>query len=107
MHPESVRGLIAIAGRESEVARVALGAGLTAAGPRLESLRRLFPDRLYLELTRTGRENEEHWVRAAMALAGEYELPVIASNDVRFLERDGFEAHEARTCINQDASSPT
>ena len=101
MHPESVRGLIAIAGRESEVARVALGAGLTAAGPRLESLRRLFPDRLYLELTRTGRENEEHWVRAAMALAGEYELPVIASNDVRFLDRDGFEAHEARTCINQ------
>ncbi|MGE7138404.1 DNA polymerase III subunit alpha [Luteibacter sp. NPDC031894] len=101
LQPESVRGLIAIAGRESEVARVALGAGLPAAGQRLGPLRRLFPDRLYLELTRTGRENEEHWVRAAMALAGEHGLPVIASNDVRFLEREGFEAHEARTCINQ------
>jgi DNA polymerase-3 subunit alpha len=101
MHPESVRGLIAVAGRESELARVALGAGLPAAGVRLESLRRLFPDRLYLELTRTGRQHEEDWVRAAMALAGDYELPVIASNDVRFLEREGFESHEARTCINQ------
>jgi DNA polymerase-3 subunit alpha len=101
MHPESVRGLIAVAGRESELARVALGAGLPAAGIRLESLRRLFPDRLYLELTRTGRQHEEDWVRAAMALAGDYELPVIASNDVRFLEREGFESHEARTCINQ------
>ncbi|MGY3232097.1 DNA polymerase-3 subunit alpha [Luteibacter sp. HA06] len=101
MHPESVRGLIAVAGRESELARVALGAGLPAAGLRLESLRRLFPDRLYLELTRTGRQHEEDWVRAAMALAGDYELPVIASNDVRFLEREGFESHEARTCINQ------
>ncbi|PTR26388.1 DNA polymerase III alpha subunit [Luteibacter sp. OK325] len=101
MHPESVRGLIAVAGRESELARVALGAGLPAAGARLESLRRLFPDRLYLELTRTGRQHEEDWVRAAMALAGDYELPVIASNDVRFLEREGFESHEARTCINQ------
>ncbi|APG04660.1 DNA polymerase III subunit alpha [Luteibacter rhizovicinus DSM 16549] len=101
MHPESVRGLIAVVGRESELARVALGAGLPAAGLRLESLRRLFPDRLYLELTRTGRQHEEDWVRAAMALAGDYELPVIASNDVRFLEREGFESHEARTCINQ------
>jgi DNA polymerase-3 subunit alpha len=101
MHPESVRGLIAIAGRESELGRTALGAGLPAAGIRLESLRRLFPDRLYLELTRTGRQHEEDWVRAAMALAGDYELPVIASNDVRFLEREGFESHEARTCINQ------
>ena len=101
MHPESVRGLIAVAGRESELARVALGAGLPAAGVRLETLRRLFPDRLYLELTRTGRQHEEDWVRAAMALAGDYELPVIASNDVRFLEREGFESHEARTCINQ------
>jgi DNA polymerase-3 subunit alpha len=101
MHPESVRGLIAVVGRESELARVALGAGLPAAGVRLDSLRRLFPDRLYLELTRTGRQHEEDWVRAAMALAGDYELPVIASNDVRFLEREGFESHEARTCINQ------
>jgi DNA polymerase-3 subunit alpha len=101
MDAASVEGLIAIAGRESDVARIAMGAGLSAAGLRLEFLRRLFPDRLYLELTRTGREHEETWVKAAMALAGEFELPVIASNDVRFLTRDGFESHEARTCINQ------
>ncbi|MET0194528.1 MAG: PHP domain-containing protein, partial [Hyphomicrobiaceae bacterium] len=101
MHPESVRGLIAIAGRESDIARVALTAGLPAATLRLAFLQRLFPDRLYLELTRTGRENEEQWVRAAMKLAGDHELPVLASNDVRFLEREGFDSHEARTCINQ------
>jgi len=28
-------------------------------------------------------------------------LPVVASNDVRFLRQDDFEAHEARVCINQ------
>ncbi|MET0616989.1 MAG: DNA polymerase III subunit alpha, partial [Luteibacter sp.] len=101
MNADSARGLIAIAGRESEVARVALTAGLPAATQRLGFLQRLFPDRLYLELTRTGRDNEENWVRAAMALAGDHELPVIASNDVRFLQREGFDSHEARTCINQ------
>ena len=26
-------------------------------------------------------------------------MPVVASNDVRFLDADGFEAHEARVCI--------
>src|SRR5690606_35606106 len=27
-------------------------------------------------------------------------IPVLASNDVRFLDADGFEAHEARVCIS-------
>ncbi|TCV91270.1 DNA polymerase III alpha subunit [Luteibacter rhizovicinus] len=101
MHPESVRGLIAICGRESEVARIAQGSGLPAAHLRLEPLRRLFPERLYLELTRTGRDGEELWTKAALALAGEFALPVIASNDVRFLQRSDFESHEARVCIHQ------
>ena len=26
-------------------------------------------------------------------------VPVVASNDVRFLDADGFDAHEARVCI--------
>ncbi|MBB3225522.1 DNA polymerase-3 subunit alpha [Luteibacter sp. Sphag1AF] len=101
MHPESVRGLIAICGRESETGRMAQGSGLPAARLRLDSLIRLFPDRLYLELTRTSRDGEELWNRAALALAGEFQLPVIASNDVRFLQRSDFESHEARVCIHQ------
>ncbi|MDE2280761.1 MAG: DNA polymerase III subunit alpha, partial [Xanthomonadaceae bacterium] len=61
----------------------------------------LFPDRLYLELVRCGRDGEEAWNAAALALAAELGLPVVASNDVRFLKRDDFEAHEARVCIHQ------
>jgi DNA polymerase-3 subunit alpha len=101
MTPHSMSGLIAICGRESDAARVAPSGGLDAAHARLAPLLTLFPDRLYLELTRTGRDGEELWNTAALALAGNLQLPVIASNDVRFIDQDDFESHEARVCINQ------
>ncbi len=94
-------GLIALLGRDSEVARLALNQGSDAALAKLRPLAQLFPDRLYLELTRCGRDGEENWNAAALTLAAELGLPVLASNDVRFLRQDDFDAHEARVCINQ------
>jgi len=99
--PQTADGLIALIGREHEVARIAVNQGVAAAAARLRPFARLFQDRLYLELTRCGREGEETWNAAALALAAELELPVIASNDVRFLKQDDFESHEARVCIHQ------
>ena len=98
---QATHGLIALLGRDSEVGRIASNQGIDAALAKLHPLARLFPDRLYLELTRCGREGEENWNAAALALASELALPVVASNDVRFLRQDDFEAHEARVCINQ------
>ena len=37
-------------------------------------------------------------------LANDTGVPVVASNDVRFIERDDFEAHEARVCIHDGRS---
>ena len=99
--PDASSGLIALIGRESELGRVAVNQGSDAARSRLHALMQLFPDRLYLELTRCGREGEEAWNNAALVLATELDLPVIAGNDVRFLKQTDFEAHEARVCINQ------
>ena len=99
--PEATEGLIALVGRENEVARLAVNQGVAVAAARLRPFARQFKDRLYLELTRCGREGEETWNAAALALAAELDLPVVASNDVRFLRQDDFEAHEARVCINQ------
>lgn len=99
--PSATEGLIVLLGRESEAARIAVNQGTDTAAPRLQTLMQLFPDRLYLELTRCGREGEETWNNAALTLATALDLPIIASNDVRFLKQDDFEAHEARVCIHQ------
>ena len=92
-------GLIVIAGRESLLGQQLAAGKNEHAQATLGEWRQLLGDRLYLELTRTQRDGEQAFNAAALALAGEFDLPVIASNDVRFLERDDFEAHEARVCI--------
>jgi DNA polymerase III subunit alpha len=92
-------GLFALAGRHSEAGRLAAAAPHDLAGHWLADWQRHLDERLHLELTRTAREGEEEFNRFALHAAGQRGLPVVASNDARFLSADGFEAHEARVCI--------
>jgi len=81
-------GLILILGRGSPIG-VALAAGRQEqALELLQHWQTIFADRLYLELTRTQREGEEAFNSAALELAARCDLPLIASNDVRFALRD-------------------
>ena len=93
-------GLIALAGAGSDVGRLLLAGRNEAARARGEWWRARFAERLYLEVARTQRPHEEAFVASALDLAATLDLPVVASNDVRFLARDDFDAHEARVCIH-------
>ena len=89
-------GLVALLGRQSELIAAH---DVEGADRLLEDWRTAFGDRVYLELTRVGRGDEKaHEVRL-LHLAGHRDVPVVASNDTRFLAREDFEAHEARVCI--------
>ncbi|MGR5229662.1 DNA polymerase III subunit alpha [Photobacterium damselae] len=59
-----------------------------------------FSDSYYLELVRTGRPDEEAYLHFAIELAEKAQLPVVATNDVRLLSADQFEAHEIRVAIH-------
>ena len=52
-------------------------------------------------MSRTGRVDEDEYISAAVALAESSGIPVVATNEVRFLESNDFEAHEARVCIQE------
>ncbi len=94
-------GLIALSGgRNGDVGQALLAGNDEAAKRLLEAWKQLFPDRFYLELQRTGRENEEDYLHAAVALAVVAAVPVVATNDVCFLKPENFEAHEVRVCIH-------
>ena len=93
-------GLVAVLGRGSDVGE-AVGKPDAAAAARLADWRGAFGDRVYLEVVRTGRPREDRFVVDAVALAADAGVPVVASNDVRFLHRDDFEAHETRVCIQE------
>ena len=66
----------------------------------LEFYQTHFPDRFYLELIRTGRQGEEDYLHLAVELAEQRDLPVVATNEVCFIDREGFDAHEIRVCIH-------
>lgn len=59
-----------------------------------------FPDNYYLELVRTGRPDEESYLHAAVQLAAEKGVPIVATNNVRFINSDDFAAHEIRVAIH-------
>jgi DNA polymerase-3 subunit alpha len=92
-------GLFALAGRNSQAGQLAAGNRHDLALQWLADWQRHFDDRFHLELTRCGLAGEEAFNAFALHAAGVRALPVVASNDVRFLDPDGFEAHEARVCI--------
>jgi len=59
----------------------------------------LFGSRFFLELQRTGRAQEEAYVSQAVTWSRSLQVPVVATNDVRFIDAADFEAHEVRVCI--------
>ncbi|MFK7856001.1 MAG: DNA polymerase III subunit alpha [Granulosicoccus sp.] len=59
----------------------------------------VFGDRYYLELTRTGKNFEEQYIAGACSVGIKTGIAVVASNDVRFLHKDDYQAHETRLCI--------
>jgi DNA polymerase-3 subunit alpha len=93
-------GLIALSGADLGVVGQAL---LARDRPRAKLLAQrlatLFPQRFYLELQRAGGATNEAHVRAAVPLAAELGLPVVATHPMQFLLPDDFEAHEARVCV--------
>jgi DNA polymerase-3 subunit alpha len=97
---EDCEGLFAIAGRHSYAGRLAAAGRHEHAEQHLADLQRSFGENLHLEITRTQREGEDAFNAFALHAAAARGLPVIASNDVRFLDREGYDAHEARVCIS-------
>jgi DNA polymerase III subunit alpha len=94
------QGLIVLAGRESDIGKLLLSGHDDTVSACIGTWLHHFPDRYYLELVRTQRADEEAFIAAAVNLAIALDIPAVASNDVRFLEQDDFEAHEARVCIH-------
>ncbi|EXJ16560.1 DNA polymerase III subunit alpha [Imhoffiella purpurea] len=98
--PEAAEGLIALSGGlRGDVAQALLKGADEEAERRLDHWLGVFGDRYYLELIRTGREQEGELIEMSVDMAIRHGVPVVATNDVRFIARSDFEAHEARVCI--------
>jgi DNA polymerase-3 subunit alpha len=112
INSEILQGLIVLSGGfEGDIGRCLARGRDDEAERCLERWQAFCGDRFYLEVQRTGRAGEQVCSEAAMELAQSRGVAAVATNDVRFLTRAEFEAHEARVCIHDgaqlgDASRP-
>ncbi|MGN7738897.1 DNA polymerase III subunit alpha [Pseudomonas sp. 22526] len=99
---EAAEGLIMLsAAKEGEIGIALLSGDLQEAETLAREWMTVFPERFYLEVQRTNRPNDEEQLHAAVALADKIGAPLVATNDVRFIKREDFEAHETRVCIGE------
>jgi DNA polymerase-3 subunit alpha len=96
----SSAGLICLsAALEGDIGQAIRANNPALAEEYLANWMQLFPGRFFIELQRTGRAFEEQYIQQSVALAQQYSVPVVASNDVRFLDASDYDAHEVRVCI--------
>ena len=94
-------GLILLSGgRMGDVGRSLLRGNSALVDECVAFYEEHFPDRYFLELIRTGRPDEESYLHAAVELAEARGLPVVATNDVRFIDSSDFDAQEIRVAIH-------
>ena len=100
-------GLIALSGGRMGDVGQALDAGNAVSALALaRQWALLFPGSYYIELQRAGFDGDEAYTQAAMRLAAEAGLPVVATHPVQFLDEHEFQAHEARVCIAEGEILP-
>ncbi|HHQ4455351.1 DNA polymerase III subunit alpha [Aeromonas hydrophila] len=98
---EHAKGVIVLSGgREGDVGKFLLKGNRQMTEQCLAFYQSHFPDAYYLELLRTGRPDEEVYLHMAVAIATEFALPVVATNEVVFLTAEDFDAHEIRVAIH-------
>ena len=66
-----------------------------------KELKIIFKDRFYIEIQRHNEIDEEIYETFLIQLSKEFEIPIIASQEVFYLDKDMYEAHDALTCIGE------
>ncbi|CAN5356306.1 DNA polymerase III subunit alpha [soil metagenome] len=104
LHPswfdEGTEGLIALSGAMAgEIGCLLAGGAIDAAREAAQRHARWFDGRFYIELQRADQPGTDAYLAAAVPLAAELKLPVVATHPAQFATPDDFEAHEARVCV--------
>ena len=94
-------GLIALTGGiDGTIGRLLLENRKEEAKDTAIRLKEIFKDRLYMEISRIGLEAENKTEESFINLAYELDIPLVATNEVFFLDEEMYEAHDALVCIS-------
>jgi len=91
--------LVLTGGNTGTLARLLLQDKQELATEFLLKLNEIFFDHLYIEIMRVGERNENRIEPYLIEMALKHNIPLVATNDVYFLEKEMHEAHDILTCI--------
>lgn len=96
------KGLILLlGGSKGEIGKILLRGQSSLLSSCLYFYEKYFSGFYYLELVRTDREHEEKYLNLAVDLSYSKNIPVVATNDVCFLNQEDFKIHKIRIAINE------
>ena len=67
----------------------------------VKELKNIFKDKFYFEIQRHNEPGEENYENFIMELSAKYQIPLIATQEVFYLKKDMYEAHDALVCIGE------
>lgn len=88
-------------GIDGAVGKAIMAGDINTAVEKMKYFKSIFGDRYMTEISRTGRIEDDKYLSVVVDIANDLECPLIATNNVRFLEKDDFEDHEIRVCIQE------
>ncbi len=93
-------GIIVLSGSVSNLIGSIFNKGLVEEIDELILLlNKNFKENFYLEIQRHGDKNEKEFEIFNLNLSQKYEIPIIATNEVYYLDKEMHEAHDALMCI--------
>jgi len=67
----------------------------------VKELKNIFKDRFYLEIQRHNEDGEENYENFIIKLSETNQIPLIATQEIFYLKKEMYEAHDALVCIGQ------
>ena len=67
----------------------------------INTMTNLFPNNFFIGIQRIGQPREEEFIDKMVSISTEHNIPLVATNNPRFLSKDDYISLEARVCIDQ------
>ena len=94
-------GLIAISAYQDGIINVISRKHSQKLQSFIKKMTSMFPNNFFIGIQRIGKPREEEFIDKMVSISTEYNLPLVATNNPRFLSEDDYISLEARVCIDQ------